>query len=215
MHQDITGIILSGGKSTRMGQNKSFLKLGNKFIIDIVIDLMKPLFNDVLIITNEPELYSYISLKVYEDIYKEIGPIAGIHSGLSNSYTKKNFIISCDIPLMNSEMIESIIKQSKGYDITVVRADGYVQELCGIYDKSIIPTIENIIKSELSTEVRHEHQGKRKCKVHNLLHSCNSNIIENAKELNGYNTEIFLNMNTPEDFEIIQSVLQIKEQKLL
>jgi molybdopterin-guanine dinucleotide biosynthesis protein A len=203
MYLDITGIILSGGKSSRMGQNKSFLKIGDKTIIDRVIDLMKSKFNEVIIITNEPELYQYTGLKLYGDIYKDVGPIAGIHSGLTHSNTEKNFIISCDIPLMNSDMIESIIKLSDNFEITVAKADGFIQQLCGVYYKSVLPLLEKSILADKMEETRDEHQTKRKCKVHSLLHSSNTNVIENIEELDGFFPDIFLNMNRIEDYEKI------------
>ena len=62
MYKDITGIILSGGNSTRMGENKSFLKIGDTFIIEIITYLMKSIFSEVIIITNEPELYKISKL---------------------------------------------------------------------------------------------------------------------------------------------------------
>jgi len=69
MYFDITGIILAGGKSSRMGNNKSFLKLGHKLIIELITDLMKSLFNEVIIITNTPNEYEFLKLVMYKDIY--------------------------------------------------------------------------------------------------------------------------------------------------
>ncbi len=72
---------------------------------------------------------------MYEDIYKQRGPIAGIHSGLLNSTTDNNFIISCDIPLMTHEIIQYIIEYKTEYPITVCKVDGYIQQLAGKYSK--------------------------------------------------------------------------------
>ena len=70
MYSDITGVILAGGKSSRMGVNKSFLKLGNQTIIERIVDLMKSIFSEVIIITNTPDEYKFLNLPLYEDIYK-------------------------------------------------------------------------------------------------------------------------------------------------
>ena len=80
MYNDITGIILSGGKSSRMGKNKSLLKIGDKTIIERMCDLMKSLFTEIILITNTPDDYSFLDLTVYKDVYKHKGPLAGIHS---------------------------------------------------------------------------------------------------------------------------------------
>jgi molybdopterin-guanine dinucleotide biosynthesis protein A len=203
MYQDITGIILSGGKSTRMGHNKSFLKIGDSYIIERITHLMKSVFSKVILITNEPELYEFLEVEIYTDIYKNIGPIAGIHSGLVNSKTDRNFIISCDIPLMNKELISSIIEYPSDALITVPKADGFIQQLCGIYSKKLLPVIEKIISLDIEQENRNNSQEKRKCKIHNLIESVLTTIIDNIEDLKGYHINIFLNMNKPQDYQNI------------
>ena len=203
MYNDITGIILSGGKSLRMGENKSFLKVGNKTAISIAIDLMKSIFHNVLLITNEPDLYVNYGVSLYEDIYKGLGPLTGIHSGLVNSNTEKNFILSCDMPLMNVKMIQCIIEYPSTSLITVPKADGFIQQLCGLYSKSLIPKIETLLKYSEDEENRNTNQKHRKCKVHQLIEGIDSTIIENTELLQGYTKDIFFNMNRPEDYKYI------------
>ncbi|MFH1051277.1 MAG: molybdenum cofactor guanylyltransferase [bacterium] len=214
MYQDITGIILSGGKSTRMGENKSFLKIGDVKIIEIVSILMKSLFRELIIITNEPELYKFLNIKTYCDIHKNVGPIAGIHSGLINSKTERNFIISCDMPLMTSGMICSIVDYPSDALITVPKADGFIQQLCGIYSKSLIPVIGKIIEEDNSQENRDLNQTKRKCKVHQLINSVPATIIDKVENLQGYEKNIFLNMNNPENFKSIVEIVNSNKCKL-
>jgi len=85
MYDDITAIILSGGKSTRMGTNKSLLKIDDKTIIERLRDLLQNIFEDVILITNDPDDYQFLGLPIYEDVFRHRGPLAGIHSGLKNS----------------------------------------------------------------------------------------------------------------------------------
>ena len=201
MYKNITGIILSGGKSTRMGENKSLMKLGDRTVIEHTLHLMQSLFLEVILITNTPEEYDFLNIPLYEDIYKYRGPLAGIHSGLLNSKTEENFIISCDIPLITKEIIKYIIDYDTPHPITVCRADGFIQQLAGKYSKSLMPKIEALLKIE-EDETRDSNQKKRKCKVHSLLDLVGSEIIE-AKELDFYNEGIFLNMNRQEDYRKI------------
>jgi molybdenum cofactor guanylyltransferase len=203
MYHDITGIILSGGKSTRMGENKSFLKIGSSVIIEQITNLMKSIFDEVIIITNEPELYEFLNIKTFLDIYKNVGPIAGIHSGLINSKSDKNFIISCDIPLMNAEMISSIIDYPSDSLITVPRSDSYIQQLCATYNKSLIPVIEKIIEDDNSRENRVRNQAKRKCKVHQLIDTASTTVINDVENLKGFHENIFHNMNNMDDYKYI------------
>lgn len=207
MYKDITGIILSGGKSSRMGENKSLLKIGKITVIERVVNLMRSLFERVIIICNEPDLYLNLNVEIFTDIYCNVGPLAGIHSGLNHSKTEKNFIISCDIPLMNTEMIKSIIEFSEDLDIVVPRADGFIQNLCGLYPKKTLVKIEEIISNDLSMENRSDKQEKRQCKMTSLINSYPSLIIEDITNLNGYFQEIFFNMNNKNDYQSITDLL--------
>ncbi len=209
MYSDITGIILAGGKSIRMGENKSLLKLKGKTVIEGVVDLMNSLFNRVIIITNTPDEYSFIDLPMYKDIFEYKGPLAGIHSGLTHSHTERNFIISCDIPLMKARMISYIADFQTDKPITVCRADGFVQQLAGIYSKSILNVIENSLKGK-NDELRASDQSKRKCKVHSLLDIVGAEII-NAEELPFYDEYLFFNMNRKEDYQKIIELLEKRE----
>lgn len=91
MYKDITGIILAGGKSKRMGLNKSFLKVGEVTMIERTTELMKSLFERVILITNTPDEYKFLGIEMFEDIYKNVGPLAGIHSGLSHALMTCSF----------------------------------------------------------------------------------------------------------------------------
>jgi molybdopterin-guanine dinucleotide biosynthesis protein A len=211
MYNDITGFILAGGKSTRMGTNKSLLTIGEHRVIERVADLMSDLFQEVILIANQPEEYSFLNLQMYKDIYKDIGPLAGIHSALIHSMTENNFIISCDIPLMTADVIKYIIEYPTKKSITVAKADNFIQQLCGLYSRSLIPAIEKIIDKE--TEVKDERdpdQKKRGCRVLDLVKSTDSEIIDIEKEYVGYIPGTFYNMNRPEEYIFIKSVLQKK-----
>ena len=201
MYNDITGKILAGGKSTRMGKDKSFLKFGNQTVIEHICDLMKSIFQNVIIITNEPEKYQSLGLKCYEDIIKGIGPLGGIHSGLIHSQSELNFIISCDIPFITKDVIDFIISQKEDKEVVVTRADGYIQQLCGIYRKKLLPQIEKLIESSSEEETRNNEQKKRKCGVLSLIESIDAKIIDIEKEYTDYKPGTFYNMNNPEDYE--------------
>ncbi|MDP4116856.1 MAG: molybdenum cofactor guanylyltransferase [Bacteroidota bacterium] len=205
MYKNITGIILCGGTSSRMGQNKSLLKLGDSTIIQRVVNLMSSLFESIIIVTNTPEEYNFLHIPLYEDIYKKAGPIGGIHAGLHYSTTAKNFVISCDIPLMNEGTISHIIDYPTEKQITVAVADGFIQQLAGLYNKKIIPDIERIISKESIDEERNPVQQKRKCKVLQLIESVNGEIIDIEKTYSQYIPGTFYNMNRPEEYEFIKS----------
>ncbi|MBL7127967.1 MAG: molybdenum cofactor guanylyltransferase [Ignavibacteria bacterium] len=204
MYNDITGIILSGGKSKRMGMNKSLLKIGNKSLIEIINELLSGLFANIILSTNEPQLYKFLKLKSFKDIYINKGPLSGIHSGLINSKTNKNFIISCDMPFMTSEMIEYLVNCECNKSIIVAKAEDFVQQLCGLYDKSCLPIIEKILSENIVNENRNVQQEKRGCQVLELINRADTEIID-AETLPFYNKDLFFNMNSSDDYSYVKT----------
>ena len=192
MYSDITGVILSGGKSSRMGVNKSFLKLGDMTIIEHIIKLMKSNFSDLLLITNSPSDYSSFQIPMYEDIYKWKVPLAGIHSGLHYSKMDRIFVISCDVPLMTTEMIQYIVDYKSNKQIKFCVAAGYHQPLVGVYHKRIISEIEKFFSINFANDKS----------FHQFLKNVDTEIIK-PEGLSFYRDEIFFNVNKPKDYEEI------------
>lgn len=201
MYKDFTGIILSGGKSSRMGSDKALLTVGDETIIERITDLMKSIFSDVHIVTNTPEDYKFLNIPLYEDIFKNKGPLSGIHSGLHHSSTKENFFISCDLPIISKELIKYIVEFKSDKSIRYCIASGRQHYLAGVYSKNLIPEIEKIIKVSPKQSEKKEH----KFSVKNLLMKIEAEII-NVEHLSFYNDDLFFNLNTPEDFEDLKNI---------
>lgn len=206
MYDDITGVILAGGKSSRMGVNKSLLKINDKTIIEKIVELMKSVFKKVIVITNTFQEYAFLKLPMFKDVYLGRGPLAGIHSGLIHSVSSQIFVISCDMPLITREMIEYIVNYKTEYPVTVCRADGFIQQLAGRYSKLILPKIESILVKNL-TEERSEIKKKRKCNVLQLIENVGAEII-NAESLEFYSDYLFFNMNNIEDYNFVSAQLK-------
>lgn len=206
MYNDITACILSGGKSTRMGENKSLMKIGDKTVIERLKDQLQKMFSKVILIANEPQEYSFLKLPLYPDVYPGRGPLSGIHSALVNSTTDKCFIIASDIPLMKSEMIEYLINYKTDKLITIARANGFIQQLCGIYHKCLIPEAEKILLDKEQAEERSTEQKKRKCSVLEMADRLGAEIID-AEKLPFYTEDMYYNMNRKSEFEYVKSKL--------
>jgi len=198
MIKDITGIILCGGKSSRMLTNKALLKLNVRTVIEIIAETMKSIFSEVLISTNGIDDYKYLNLPLIKDIFTHKGPLAGIHSALKYSSTEKNFIISCDMPLISKEMIKYIASYKSDKKIILPETEGRIQQLCGIYSKSLLPGIEEII---LDSEKDRNIKGS----IYDLIERVSADIV-NVESLTFYDKNYFLNMNTPEDYEQIKKI---------
>jgi molybdenum cofactor guanylyltransferase len=193
VYSTITGIILSGGKNSRMGVNKSLLKIGDRTVIEIIVDLMQSLFSELILSTNSGEEYSFLRLTSVADIYKDAGPLAGIHAGLQRSTTKDNVIISCDQPLMNREMLEYFATAPSNKSVVISRVAGFTQPLPGRYAKDILPAIEKI----LATASNHKSKS-----LYSLYTQVDAEITD-PSHLPFYRDELFFNMNNQKDYEKI------------
>jgi molybdopterin-guanine dinucleotide biosynthesis protein A len=202
MFKNVTGIILSGGNSSRMSKNKALLKIGNKTIIERVCDQMRQIFKDVVLITNTPDEYKFLDIPIYQDIYYHQGPLAGIHSGLINSKTETNFIISCDLPLITKELIEYFVEFKTNKLITVAKANGYIQQLAGIYQKECLATAENILIESIHLQNKNTLREKRGLSVLRLINLIGAEIIS-AESLPFYKEDMYFNMNSVADYNLL------------
>ena len=182
---DATAIILAGGKSRRMGQNKSLMKYNDVPMIEYIYNQLDGKFNEILIGANNAELYDYLNLKVVKDKKENCGPLMGILSCIEKSKNDLNFITACDIPEINMEFVEKMLLEIEGYDIImpVTGVDRY-EPLFAVYRKSVIKPAEKILNC-----------GK-------------SRIIELFKYLNVKFIELpennwYFNINTLEDYQTI------------
>ena len=130
--EKITGVILAGGKNSRMGTDKGLLMVEGEKIIERIIDAMKPVVDEIMIISNGNN-YNNLGYKVYSDIIKECGPMGGIHTALSFSNTEKNLIVSCDMPLLDSETFKIIVENSNECEIVIPEHNGITEPLCAVY----------------------------------------------------------------------------------
>lgn len=132
---NITGIILSGGTSLRMGTDKGSLVVnGSSFLVHI-IEAVKPIVNDIIVVSNNPD-HDVIGCKRVTDIIKDSGPLAGLYSGLFHSTTKFNLVLSCDIPFIKTSILEQLIDQiNDDFDVIQIESHHKSMPLIAVYKK--------------------------------------------------------------------------------
>jgi len=143
----VTAIILSGGKSTRMGNDKGMSLLHDKELVSYTLDLLTLLFNSIIIVANDSAYRKY-GYPVYEDLVKDSGPIGGIFTGLSHSKSSWNFFIACDMPFMTKSIIEKLSLSCYDCDAVIPVHQQFPEPLCAFYNQSSLPVVENQIKKE-------------------------------------------------------------------
>ncbi|MEW4922800.1 molybdenum cofactor guanylyltransferase [Algibacter sp. 2305UL17-15] len=135
--KNITGIILAGGKSSRMGTDKGFLMLNNKPFVQYSIDALKPLVSEILIVSDDSK-YDVFGLKRVNDTLKDAGPVSGIYSGLEASSSEYNLILSCDIPLITSEILQKLIDTiDDTSEVIQIESNSKTMPLIALYKRSV------------------------------------------------------------------------------
>jgi len=146
---NVTGIILAGGKSSRMGTDKGLVDLNGNPMITYSINVLKNVVSKVIIIANQPG-YKQFNLDVYPDLIPNKGPVGGIYTALSCSKTEQNIIVSCDTPFITKKLLNNLLLESKHYEVTIVKFKNKIHPLIGVYNQSVKSIFEeNIHKNKL------------------------------------------------------------------
>ncbi len=145
-----TAIILAGGKSSRMGEDKSLLPINGKPMIAHIVEQLAPIFDNLIISGNDPEKYKFLNLPIVPDKEIGAGPLMGILSCLQKSKSELNFITACDIPQLDMGFIKKMVQiaEKRGADIVVpVTGKDRYEPLFAVYRRSVIPHAEKVLES--------------------------------------------------------------------
>ena len=139
----ITGVIQAGGKSTRMGgRPKALLELGGWRIIERVLDAVRPVVDDVLIVTNTPDLYGFLGVPMVPDAYPEHGSLGGIFTGLAAASGDAVFTVACDMPFLHRDVARLVVDRAGQGDVVIPRVGEQLETLHAVYGKACLPAIE-------------------------------------------------------------------------
>lgn len=184
----VTGVILAGGKNSRMGADKGLLVVNGKRIVERAIEAMKAEVDEIFIISNGNN-YDYLGYKVYSDIIKDSGPMGGIFTALSYTETDKNFVVSCDMPFISKELVGFIVENSEGCEIAIPEHGEKLEPLCAVYDRSCRDGFEALLQRK---ELK-------------LLDALRHFKVKHIPIPEGFSIEnCFENINTPTEYETLK-----------
>lgn len=184
-------IILSGGKSSRMGTNKALLQLNEKTNVERIADSLKPHFDDIILVTNDPETYQFLGVTIVGDQFPDSGPLAGIHAGLAASSYEINVAVACDMPFVSGEIAWELVNRCNGYDAVVPIINGKMQTLFSVFKKEVTTEIEKCIE-------------RGRLPIKHLLDHLNVLYVTEKDLSVGSSIDlerIFFNMNYPNEYE--------------
>ena len=184
----VTGVILAGGKSSRMGQNKALMSLGGYRLIERVVGVLQQVFPTLLLVTNTPEDYAPLGVTMVGDVYSDKGSLGGIYSALYHAQTPYSFVVACDMPFLQAAVIRYLLAQAADYDVVMPDVLGEMQPLHAVYSKACLPAILRRLEAN-------------RLKIVGFLPEVRVRTVV-ADELRSLDPELlaFQNLNTPAEF---------------
>ena len=193
MKKDMTGIILAGGKNSRMGINKAFLEIDGTRLIDNILAIYQKIFSEIIIVTNDPLSYTeFPETLIVTDIYKDKGALGGIYTGLFYATHDYSFVAACDMPFLNEDFIIYLTGQAGKHDIIVPELFEGFQPLHAIYSRNCLSHIKKLLSAD-------------KLKIAGFYKEVRLLSISEEK-IKSFNKDgrLFLNINTPKDLNVHQ-----------
>ncbi len=142
----ISAFIIAGGQSSRFGGDKSLFLYHGKPLVERVVSAVRPVMDTITIIGGDAERFAFLGIPCRGDIISGLGPLGGVYTALRVAETERAFVLACDMPGLNTELIGFMASLSKGFDVTVPVVDEKYEPLHAVYAKSCIPHIEKNIQ---------------------------------------------------------------------
>jgi len=189
----MTGIILSGGRNMRMGENKAFVRVEGERLIDRTVRLFRSLFTEVIIVTASPLDYLDQEAAIVTDILPDRGALGGVYSGLFYAGGEHAFIAACDMPFLSREFLQYMVSLAPGFDIVVPEPSDGLQPLHAVYSRRCLPAIRGLLERN-RLKISGFYPGHRLRKVQ-------------PEVIRSFDPEgrMFLNVNTREDLQKIST----------
>lgn len=186
----MTGIILAGGRSSRMGRDKSLLPWNDADLLHTVIGKVSQVCDDIVLVSNQPRNLTVKDIRVVKDIIPDMGPLGGIHAGLTYARYPFAFVTACDMPYIVPQAIEFLFHEATDdWDIVIPVSGEMFEPTYCVYKKTCLPVIETLLK-----------QGERRvAKIFPMLRVKHIDI-EVLRQFDT-NLTMFTNINTMEEYE--------------
>lgn len=184
-----TGVILAGGRNSRFsGKNKAFIRVGGKRIIDCIYAIFQDLFEETILVTNDPLQYLEWDCKIVTDLFPIRSSLTGIHTGLFYAATDNTFFTACDTPFLKKEVVETIVARIEtDADVIIPETSAGLEPLCAVYSKKCLKPVENQLAQQ-KLKIQGFFQKVRIKKIpENIFLEKDPDLIS------------FFNINTPED----------------
>ncbi len=186
-------IVLAGGRSERMGQDKALLRVCGRTLLETVVAMLEPLVREVIVVADRADRYALSAARVVGDDYPQTGPLGGILTGLRELGAGSHLVVACDMPTLQPALLQLLLDAaSSEWDAVVPEVGGRPEPLCAVYCDTAAEPLRRFLES-----------GRRA--VHLALTQIRTRRIPEA-ELRRLDPDLltFTNLNTPPDLERLQ-----------
>jgi molybdopterin-guanine dinucleotide biosynthesis protein A len=184
--------ILAGGHSRRMGQEKAFLPVGGRPVIERVLWSTADLSDDLLIVTNTPDMYRHLGQRMVGDVYPGKGALGGVYSAINAALHPHCLVVACDMPFLNTDLLSHLMTLSAGFDVVIPLIQEFPETMHAIYGKACLEPIEMRLSAN-------------QLKIIDFFEDVRVQYVS-REEVARYDPTFrsFLNMNTPDDWRKLQ-----------
>jgi len=198
--REISGIVLAGGRSTRLGQDKALVDLGGRRLVEIVLERLREVCADIVVSTNDPDKYSSLGYRTIADVYPERGALGGIYSGLRAVRCSHAIAVACDMPFLNPSLLRFMILHVAGHDVVVPRLSAGLEPLHAIYSRTCLEPMRKALEGGVSRVIGFWDLVKVRY------------IDEDEIEILDPDKLSFFNINTPEDLARARELLSSEQR---
>lgn len=187
--------VLAGGQSKRMGQNKAFLEVGGRRVIERVLEVVSPLTDDLFISTNSAEQYTEFGLRLVADIYPDKAALGGIYSVIHAARYDAVLVVACDMPFLNAGLLKYLIELAPLADVIApVPEPPQPETLHAVYSKRCLPAIETRLLAN-------------KLRVIGFFDDVSVRYVDRV-EIAKFDPQFysFVNMNTPSEWQTVREL---------
>ena len=144
----VTGLILAGGQSRRMGRDKARLPWGSTTLIEHIIETLRPVTNELLVVVKDARAFADLGVRIVEDLALDAHALGGLYTGLTLAGHEQCFVCACDNPFLNAQLVRFLYEQLDGGDLVIPNTISGLQPLHAVYARSALPAIQEQLRQE-------------------------------------------------------------------
>jgi molybdopterin-guanine dinucleotide biosynthesis protein A len=142
-----SAVVLAGGRSSRLGQDKAFLRINGQFLIERILEKLAQLSDEVIVVANDIEKYEQFEAVVVGDVFPGKGALGGIYSGLRAATKDRSLVVACDMPFLNLSLLQYMQGLAPRYDVVIPRLGRLTEAVHAVYSRNCLPFIEKQLQA--------------------------------------------------------------------